>query len=146
VKPALWLVLAVVLGGGTGGAIIALRAPGVLLPVPSPPVADLRPPEASFNPVFEPCAHCHQIGQGARMMAGPSLQGVIGRKAGTMPGYPFSPAMKSSGLTWDEATLDRFVTSPQAVVPGTRMVFAGMDDPVRRKTLIVFIVGSKNPP
>jgi cytochrome c len=145
VRPALWLVLAVLLGGGTGGVIITLRAPGVPQPVPAPPVADLRPPEASFNPVFEPCAHCHQIGQGARMMAGPPLQGVIGRKAGTMPGYPFSSAMKASGLIWDEATLDRFVASPQAVVPGTRMVFAGMDDSVRRKALIAFIVGSKKP-
>lgn len=135
---AVWLGLAAVLGGIAGGAIIAVRAPRESPPPPAV-VADVRPPDATFDPVFEPCAHCHQIGPGARMTTGPSLQGLIGRKAGTLAGYPFSPAMQGSGLVWDAATLDRFIASPQALLPGTRMIYAGMDDPARRKALVEFI-------
>ncbi|MDQ0395123.1 c-type cytochrome [Labrys monachus] len=116
--------------------MVALHAPE---PEPARATADMRPPDATFDPVFEPCAHCHQIGPGARSMTGPSLQGVIGRKAGTLAGYPFSAAMRASGATWDAATLDRFIAAPQALVPGTRMIFAGIDDPTRRQALVAFI-------
>ena len=87
--------------------------------------AGLPPPE-TLATVFAPCAHCHEIGEGAHSMVGPSLAGVIGRKAGTYPHYPYSKAMRDSGITWDAATLSRFVADPQAVVPGTRMYFAGL--------------------
>jgi cytochrome c len=138
VKGALWIVLAAVLGGAAAGVVaVILHAPES---APQPPVmADMRPPDATLDPVFEPCAHCHQIGPGAHSMTGPSLQGVIGRKAGTLTGYPFSPAMRSSGLVWDAATLDRFIAAPQQTVPGSRMIFAGIDEPARRQALIAFI-------
>ncbi|WP_187829659.1 cytochrome c family protein [Labrys sp. KNU-23] len=137
-----WFGLAAALGGVAVGTFIALRSAGEIAPPPPPAqgVADIRPPEATFNPVFEPCAHCHQIGRGARSATGPILQAIEGRKAGTLPGYPFSPAMQASGLTWDAATLDRFIAAPQAVVPGTRMIYAGMDDIERRRTLVEFIL------
>ena len=137
-----WFGLAAALGGVAVGTFIALRSAGeVAAPPPSAQVvADIRPPEATFDPVFEPCAHCHQIGRGARSATGPILQGLANRKAGTLPSYPFSPAMQASGLTWDAATLDRFIAAPQAVVPGTRMIYAGMDDVERRKALVEFIL------
>lgn len=135
----IWLGLAAVLGGIAAGTVIAVRTQREAQSPPPAVAANIRPPDATFDPVFEPCAHCHQIGPGARMATGPSLQGLIGRKAGTLAGYPFSPAIQGSGLIWDEATLDRFIASPQSVTPGTRMVYAGMDDPVRRKALIDFI-------
>jgi cytochrome c len=137
-----WFGLAAALGGIAVGTFIALRSVGEVAspPPPAQAVADIRPPEATFEPVFEPCAHCHQIGRGARSATGPLLQGLAGRKAGTLPGYPFSPAMQASGLTWDAATLDRFIAAPQAMVPGTRMVYAGMDDADRRRALVEFIL------
>ena len=139
-KRALWLGLAAVLAGTAAGMVIAVRTQVREPPPPAmPAVVAVRPPDASFDPVFEPCAHCHQIGKGASMATGPVLEGLIGRKAGTLSGYPFSDAMRRSGLTWDEATLDRFISSPQYVVPGTRMIYAGMDDARQRKTLIDFI-------
>ncbi len=59
-------------------------------------------------------------------MAGPPLTGIIGRKAASAPHYPYSDALRASALTWDEATLAHFIADPQAVVPGTRMVFGGL--------------------
>jgi cytochrome c2 len=81
---------------------------------------------------------CHSDVQG-RSAVGPSLFGVIGRKAGTLPGYGYSPAMKAADLTWDEATIDRFVQDPRAVVPGTKMSFAGLKNPQQRADVIHYI-------
>src|SRR5947209_11405744 len=76
--------------------------------------------------LFNKCRACHRIGPGARTVVGPELNGVVGRKAGSIPDYPYSSALKSSGLTWDEATLTKWLRSPRALVPGTRMTFAGI--------------------
>ncbi|HVB89344.1 MAG TPA: cytochrome c family protein [Beijerinckiaceae bacterium] len=76
--------------------------------------------------VFMKCRACHQIGPGATNSVGPNLNGVVGRKAGTEPGYDYSQANKSSGLTWNTATLTKYLKNPQAVVPGTRMTFPGL--------------------
>ena len=84
------------------------------------------PPPETFAAVFTPCAHCHEIGQGARTMTGPPLTGIIGRKAASTPHYPYSRALRDSAITWDAATLARFIANPQAVVPGTRMIFGGL--------------------
>lgn len=136
----IWFGLAAGLAGIAAGVVIAIQSQQWVAPPPDmPALTNIRPPDATFNPVFEPCAHCHQIGKGARVATGPVLEGLIGRKAGTLAGYPFSDAMRNSGLTWDEATLDRFIASPQSVVRGTRMVYAGMDDPKQRKAVIDFI-------
>ena len=59
-------------------------------------------------------------------MTGPPLTGIIGRKAASSPHYPYSQALRDSGITWDEATLARFIANPQAVVPDTRMIFGGL--------------------
>lgn len=96
----------------------------------SPPIEQVRismPPAETFASVFEPCAHCHQIGKGAKNSTGPVLTGVIDRAAGSTA-YPYSSAMRSSGLIWNEATLRAFIKNPRELVPGTRMAFKGLPD------------------
>jgi cytochrome c len=75
---------------------------------------------------FNVCRACHQIGATARNSVGPVLNGVVGRKAGSYPDYAYSDANKSSGLTWDEATLKAYLKGPAAKVPGTKMLFPGL--------------------
>lgn len=94
--------------------------------------ADGRPP------AFAQCAACHSVEKG-KMGIGPSLAGVFGTKSGDIPGYAFSDAMKSAGLTWDESTLDRYLTAPAKVVPGTKMTYAGLADPAARKAIIEYL-------
>ncbi|MEP7063141.1 MAG: cytochrome c family protein [Betaproteobacteria bacterium] len=94
---------------------------------------------AAGEKVFAPCKICHQIGETAKNSVGPQLNGVIGRKAGTVPGYAYSPANRDSGLTWDEATFTSYIQNPQAKIPGTKMVFPGVKDPQQIKDLIAFL-------
>ena len=88
---------------------------------------------------FAVCRACHQVGEGAKNSVGPVLNGVIGRSAGTYPGYSYSSANKSSGLTWDEATFREYIRDPKAKVPGTKMTFAGIKDNQKITDLIAFL-------
>ncbi len=81
---------------------------------------------AAGEKVFGKCKICHQIGEGAKNAVGPVLNGVVGRKAGTIEGYSYSSANKDSGLTWDEATLKEYLKNPRGKVPGTKMIFPGL--------------------
>jgi cytochrome c len=81
---------------------------------------------AAGEKVFAKCKICHQIGEGAKNLVGPALNGVVGRKASTYPDYHYSDANKNSGITWDEATLREYLRDPKAKVPGTKMVFPGL--------------------
>lgn len=76
--------------------------------------------------VFQRCAICHSNTKGAGAKIGPNLFGVVGRKAGTMPDFPYSAAMKSAGFVWTPDKLMAYVQHPQQVVPGNRMAFAGI--------------------
>lgn len=87
---------------------------------------------------FAQCAACHAVEPG-RHGVGPSLAGVYGTRSGEIAGYAFSDAMKNAGLTWDDATLDRYLAAPMKVVPGTKMAFAGVADPAKRKELIEYL-------
>jgi cytochrome c len=87
---------------------------------------------------FGQCAACHSTEPGQHGV-GPSLAGVFGTKAGDVAGYAFSEPMKASGLTWDEATLDTYLTNPMKMVPGTRMTYAGMADAAKRKEVIDYL-------
>jgi cytochrome c len=78
--------------------------------------------------VFNKCRTCHQVGETARNAIGPVLNGLIGRKAGTIPGYVYSEANKTSGLTWDEATFKSYIKDPKAKIPGTKMAFPGLTE------------------
>jgi len=86
--------------------------------------------------IYERCMGCHAIGY---EVVGPDHAGLYGRKAGALPAYDYSPAMRASGLTWDAATLDRFLANPRGVVPGTKMGFAGIADPDERADLIAYL-------
>jgi cytochrome c len=88
--------------------------------------------------VFEQCAACHSL-DGSGDYDGPSLKGIIGRKAGSLEDYRYSTAMKRSDVLWDAATLDNYVTDPQAFIPGNRMAFAGIADKAERDDLIAFL-------
>ena len=93
---------------------------------------------AAGKGVFAQCTACHST-DGSNGV-GPSLQGVVGRKAGTLPGYAYSPSMQNSGVTWDEATLDTFIANPDQVVGGNKMKpFTGISDEAQRKDIIAFL-------
>ena len=81
------------------------------------------------------CAVCHTLEAGKNKI-GPSLAGVVGRRAGSVPGFAYSAANKNSGDTWDEQTLDTYLTDPTKFIPGTKMVFAGLKNPEDRMALI----------
>jgi cytochrome c len=81
---------------------------------------------AAGEKVFAKCKACHQIGEGAKNAVAPELNGVDGRKAGTVEGYNYSEAMKGSGITWDGASFKEFIKNPKAKVPGTKMIFQGL--------------------
>jgi cytochrome c len=81
---------------------------------------------AAGEDVFIKCSGCHQAGEGAENSIGPHLNGVIGRKAGSVPDYDYSDALKRSGLIFDEPTLRAFIHNPKAKVPGTKMNYAGL--------------------
>ena len=88
---------------------------------------------------FTVCRSCHQIGPGAQIAVGPVLNGVVGRPAGSYPGYAYSDANKGSGIVWDEATLEKYLASPQSVVRGTKMIFPGIKDPAKVDDVIAFL-------
>lgn len=94
---------------------------------------------AGGEKVFAVCRACHQIGPTAKNAIGPAQNGLIGRKAGSYPGYNYSPAMENSGLTWDEATFRDYIHDPKAKVPRTKMVFPGLKDEQKITDLIAFL-------
>jgi cytochrome c len=87
---------------------------------------------------FKECAACHKLESGVNNV-GPSLHGIIGRKAGELTDFRYSPAIKRSGITWTPATLDGFIKEPQAMVPANRMPYAGLADPADRADLIAYL-------
>ncbi|HMA52478.1 MAG TPA: c-type cytochrome [Magnetospirillaceae bacterium] len=91
------------------------------------PVAAFAADAGHGKQVFEQCAACHGA-QGQGGDTAPQLVGVIGRKAGSLEEFRYSPAMKRSAIVWDQATLKGFVMNPQGVVKGTRMPFDGLRD------------------
>jgi cytochrome c len=98
-------------------AVVALAAAAVSAAVP---------PEIPGDPirgktVYQLCMGCHSLDEDD---VGPRHRGVVGRVAGTVPGYAYSPALKNSHIVWDPDTLDRWLTSPQALIPGAKMFFA----------------------
>lgn len=96
---------------------------------------------AAGEKVFTRCAVCHSNQVGVNKV-GPSLDGVVGRKSGTEPGYSYSPAMKSAGLTWDSATLDKFLQGPSSLVHGTKM-FLSVPSETDRQNVIAYLATLK---
>jgi cytochrome c len=85
--------------------------------------------------LYQACSGCHSIDDDD---IGPRHRGVVGRRAGTVPEYAYSPALKASGLVWDAATLDRWLSNPQDLVPGTKMYFS-VSDPQKRADIIAYL-------
>src|SRR3954451_16942234 len=94
---------------------------------------------APGDKVFAACRGCHQVGPNARNTVGPMLNGIIGRPAGTIPGYTYSAANKNSGLTWDETTFTTYIQNPQGVLKGTKMSYTGLKDAQKIKDLTAFL-------
>src|ERR671917_1937561 len=94
---------------------------------------------AAGERVFAQCRACHQVGENAKNAVGPVLNGLFGRKSGTVEGYNYSPANKNSGITWDEATFRDYIKDPRAKIPGTKMIYAGLKDEQRINDLIAYL-------
>jgi cytochrome c len=86
--------------------------------------------------IYERCAACHSLDHNR---TGPKHCGLFGRRAGTVPGFAYSPAMRASGIVWNATTLERFLAAPTRVVPGTYMGYAGIDNPRERADLIAYL-------
>jgi len=89
--------------------------------------------------VFAQCRACHQVGETAKNLIGPKLNGLFGRSAGTIEGFNYSEANKTSGITWDEATFTGYIRDPKARMPGTKMVYAGLKNEQQIADLVAFL-------
>jgi len=117
-----------------GAALAALA----LLIVAAPAYADDGP--TVFN---DDCAVCHSTEPGIDKL-GPSLAGVVGRPSASLKEYPYSDAMEKAGVTWTKLVLDKYLTNPQAMVKGTKMLFPGIKSAKDRKALIDYLATLKN--
>lgn len=111
-------------------ALVAATAPAAAQSAGAP-----SPGEAVFNR----CKVCHSLVAGGHSPVGPNLFGLFGRKAGTAPGFSYSPAMKNSGVVWDDDTLRKFLRDPQGFIPGNRMGFPGIKDDKALADLLAYL-------
>lgn len=117
--------------------ILAIGAVGV------PATAQvLKGDVAAGEKLFNQCKTCHVAEKGINRV-GPSLFGVVGRKAGTVQGFKYSPANLNSGVTWDAATLSQYLEAPMKFMPGTKMAYFGMKKPQDRADIIAFLATKK---
>lgn len=122
---------------------LALTAAALLPAMLASGTSRAAPPAPNGQALYKvQCAACHAITPGKNGI-GPSLAGVSGRKAGSAPGFAYSPAMKKSNLKWDKANLDRFLADPRKTVPGTKMVYAGQKDAAKRSALVQYVLTLK---
>jgi cytochrome c len=110
------------------GALVALAALSPTALAGGDPVRGER--------IYERCAACHSLDHNR---TGPKHCELFGRSAGALREFEYSPAMRASGIVWNEKTLDRFLAAPTKVVPGTSMGYAGVDDPRERADLIAYL-------
>lgn len=92
--------------------------------------------------VFKSCRACHQVGDGAKNGIGPSLNGILGRKAGTINGFNYSDVNKQAGekgLVWTEEKMLDYLKDPAAFMPGNKMTFAGVKDEADRRDLVAYL-------
>ena len=105
--------------------------------------ATVAPAQAAGDPakgktVYARCAACHDLNTGATRL-GPSMKGIVGRKAGAVAGFAYSPALKAKGIAWNPQTLDAYLAAPAKYIPGNKMPFAGIPNPQDRADLIAYL-------
>lgn len=89
--------------------------------------------------IFKKCASCHSVDPTGKNGLGPNLRGIAGRKAAMVAGFNYSPAMKTSGLVWNDKNLARFLAGPRQAVPGTKMIFIGLPKPQDQADVIAYL-------
>jgi cytochrome c len=89
--------------------------------------------------VFAQCRACHQVGENAKNLVGPQLNGMFGRKSGTIEGYTYTEANKNANITWDEKSFTDYITDPKGRIPGTKMAFAGIKNPQQITDLVAYL-------
>ncbi|MBA2919530.1 c-type cytochrome [Sphingomonas sp. MAH-20] len=137
-KTRLLLLCALALAACSKGADNGSTNEAAVPAAPDKAFAALTGDAAAGEAAFVQCRLCHTVEPGKNLI-GPSLHQVVGRKAGSLPGFTYSTAMKNSGITWTGEQLYRFLAAPAKTVPGTRMAFAGLKDPQRRADLIAYL-------
>jgi cytochrome c len=95
--------------------------------------------QAAGELVYKQCNICHQVGENAKNEVGPVLNGIIGRKAGTAPGFEYSPGFKSANLVWDDSSFREYIRDPRSMFPATKMVFAGLKDERKIADLLAYL-------
>ena len=124
---------------GLGSAVLQAQEQA---PTPAAASAAVAGPDLKRGRLlYIQCRACHELKAGEPHKVGPNLHGFIGRKAGTAEGFAYSAAIKGANLTWDSATLERWLEKPSAVVPGNSMAFAGISSARDRASLIAYIEG-----
>lgn len=118
-----------------GAVVVTLAVLGGLAPRVSAAA------DAAGQAAFVECAACHST-DGSNGV-GPSLKGIVGRGSASVPGFPYSSAMKRAQLQWTAAQLDKYIAGPQALVPGNAMPYAGMADATRRAALVAYLATLK---
>ena len=125
-------------------AVPATQTSGQGAAAPTAAAAPVTGDVAAGKLVFRKCQACHSLESGKNGL-GPSLAGLIGKKAGGVPNYNYSPAMKGSNLTWDVGTLDTYLSDPQKSVPGNKMPFPGLKTENERNAVIAFLASTSAP-
>jgi len=118
------------------------QAKALVATLPAP--YNVGDPEAG-KAKFTPCAACHTLTQGGPNMTGPNLYGIFGRKRASLANFDYSDPFKAVGGSWDAASLDTWISGPQAMVPGTRMSFPGLKDPKDRADVIAYLKVATSP-
>ena len=121
--------------------VVTVAACALLLWAPASATAQEGNPDEGAE-VFKKCRACHDVGPTAQNKYGPLLNGIIGRRAGTIEGFAYSDANKAAGaagLVWTEEALLKYLENPAAFMAGTKMAFAGLRDPQDRKDLIAYL-------
>jgi cytochrome c len=101
--------------------------------------AALAQDAAAGEQSFGKCRPCHDVGDDAKIKLGPPLNGIEGRKAGTFEGFNYSDGVKAAGFNWDKAKFLQWISGPQAMIPGTRMAFSGVQDDAERQNLWAYV-------